>query len=52
MIPFATRVRNTGCGAVAGPRVTLPSATRNVLPCHGQVRQPSSYSPSDSGPDR
>lgn len=41
-IPSVTRVRNTGCGAVAGPRATLPSVTRKTLPCHGQVRQPSS----------
>ena len=50
--PSATRVRNTGSGAVAGPRATVPSATRKVLPCHGQVRRPSRQSPSDSGPDR
>jgi len=41
MIPSLIRVRNTGWGAVAGPRATLPPATRKVLPCHGQVRQPS-----------
>ena len=48
----ATRAWNTGCGAVAGPRMTAPSLTRNTLPCHGQVRQPSASFPSNSGPDR
>ena len=42
---------SAGCGAVAGPRATEPSAIRKTLPCHGQVRQPSASSPSDSGPD-
>src|ERR1700722_15224953 len=42
---------NAGCGAVAGPRATDPSVTRKTLPCHGQVRQPSARSLSDSGPD-
>ena len=49
--PPTSRVSNAGCGAVAGPRATEPSAIRNTLPCQGQVRQPSASSPSDSGPD-
>ena len=39
--PPASRASTAGCGAVAGPRATDPSATRNALPSHGQVRQPS-----------
>jgi hypothetical protein len=50
-MPPLTLAWNTGCGAVAGPCTTAPSLIRNTLPCHGQVRQPPSSSPSDSGPD-
>ena len=49
--PPASRASKAGCGAVAGPRATDPSAIRNTLPCHGQVRQPSASSPPDNGPD-
>jgi hypothetical protein len=50
MTPSRTRVSKTGCGAVAGPRSTLPSDIRKMLPCQGQVRQPFSMSLSDSRP--
>ena len=51
-MPSVTRAWNTGCGAVAGPRTTAPSLTRNTLPCQGQVRQSPASPPSESGPDR
>jgi hypothetical protein len=39
MPPSTTRVSKAGWRAVAGPCTTVPSASRNVLPCHGQVTQ-------------
>ena len=36
-----TRVSNAGCLAVAGPCSTVPSLSRKVEPCHGQVTQAS-----------
>ena len=35
---------------LAGPRTMPPSVNRKVLPCHGQVTQPSPIVPSSSGP--
>src|ERR1700733_3206101 len=49
--PPTSRVRKTGCGAVAGPRATDPSPIRNTLPGQGQGRRPSDSSLSESGPD-
>ena len=56
MPPSTTRVSKAGWRAVAGPCTTVPSASRNVLPCQGQVTQgplPSSVRvPWWSGPPR
>jgi hypothetical protein len=43
--PSTIRVSNAGCRAVAGPCTTAPSASRKVLPCHGQVTHGSPPSP-------
>ena len=37
-------------GADAGPRATVPSSSRNRLPCHGHSMHPSLTVPSSSGP--
>ncbi len=40
------------CGDVAGPRATLPSSSRNALPCHGHTTQVSPDAPgSNNVPD-
>jgi hypothetical protein len=45
-----SRTSYRGCGLLAGPRTTPPSAKPNTLPCQGQVTPPSAIVPSSSGP--
>ena len=51
-MPSVTRVSKAATGAPAGGRITRPSASRNMLPCAGQVTdgsEPGFTTPRSSG---